>query len=135
MTDQQRNQIEAFRQRGDSYKNIADVLGVSVNTVKSFCRNNGLSRKKTSASDDVCPICGKAIVQTAKRKRRKFCSKECRVVWWNSNRNIRQRQGTVVVQCAYCGKEFSAYPNERRKYCSHSCYVTDRFQGGNRHVK
>ncbi|RXM53885.1 RNA polymerase subunit sigma-70, partial [Clostridium tetani] len=27
----------------------------------------------------------------------------------------------------YCGKEFSAYGNKNRKYCSHNCYIRDRF--------
>lgn len=27
----------------------------------------------------------------------------------------------------YCGKAFVAYGNKDRKYCSHDCYIRDRF--------
>lgn len=33
--------ITRLRQAGYSYKEIADALKISVNTVKSFCRGNG----------------------------------------------------------------------------------------------
>ena len=29
--------------------------------------------------------------------------------------------------CAACGKQFEAYGNNHRKYCSHKCYINDRF--------
>lgn len=32
--------------------------------------------------------------------------------------------------CEYCGKTFLSYGNKNRKYCSHSCYINDRFGGG-----
>ena len=36
----------------------------------------------------------------------------------------------VSTRCARCGKPFTAYGNAGRKYCSHSCYIADRFKGG-----
>jgi hypothetical protein len=29
--------------------------------------------------------------------------------------------------CIACGKRFSAYGKADRKYCSHECYINDRF--------
>ena len=31
------------------------------------------------------------------------------------------------LKCAYCGKDFISYGNKKRKYCSHYCYIHDRF--------
>ncbi len=29
--------------------------------------------------------------------------------------------------CACCGRYFTAYGNNHRKYCSHGCYIAGRF--------
>lgn len=42
MTEEQKSQIKAFRNNGLGYKLIAKELGISVNSVKSFCRRNEL---------------------------------------------------------------------------------------------
>ena len=33
----------------------------------------------------------------------------------------------VATYCAYCGQPFQSYGNQTRKYCSHECYIHDRF--------
>ncbi len=33
-------------------------------------------------------------------------------------------------RCPRCGSTFRAYRNRNRKYCSHECYIADRFGGG-----
>ena len=38
--------------------------------------------------------------------------------------------GIKNVRCPHCGKEFHIYGDRRRKYCSHECYIADRFKGG-----
>ena len=45
--------ITRLRQAGYSYKEIADALKISINTVKSFCRRNGL----TGTSENKKHIC------------------------------------------------------------------------------
>lgn len=47
LTDNQKKQIEGLRMKGSGYKRVADTLGISLSTVKSYCRRHGL------ASDDV----------------------------------------------------------------------------------
>ena len=32
--------------------------------------------------------------------------------------------------CPVCKKTFTVYGNANRKYCSHECYIEDRFGGG-----
>jgi DNA-binding CsgD family transcriptional regulator len=37
MNNLQKEQIVILRANGESYSKIADVLGISINTIKSFC--------------------------------------------------------------------------------------------------
>ena len=70
MTDEQRVQIINLREAGNGYKKIGQLLGLSENTVKSFCqrRNLGGVIVQTAAEVSVCKCCGKAVPQTAGRK-------------------------------------------------------------------
>ncbi len=65
MTDKQKQQIIALRRNGAGYGTIASQLGVSINTVKSFCRRHSLVAKTAGA---VCEQCGKPITQNPGRK-------------------------------------------------------------------
>lgn len=64
--------ITRLRQAGYSYKEIADALKISINTVKNFCRLKGL----TGTSEKIKHIyinCGVEIDDS-----KKFCSSKCR---------------------------------------------------------
>ena len=63
MTEEQKEQIKDLRGKGVGYKKIAQYIGISVNTVKSFCRNNELTGNSSSG---VCLACGKPLVQMPK---------------------------------------------------------------------
>ena len=43
MTNEQKLQIAAYRKAGMGYKQIAKEMDLSANSVKSYCRRNGLS--------------------------------------------------------------------------------------------
>ena len=79
MTDLQKEQIKTLRLQGIGYVKIGEMLGISDNTVRSFCRRNGLgdAAKNTVA----CKHCGKLIKIIPKQKPRKFCSDACRTAW------------------------------------------------------
>ena len=47
--------------------------------------------------------------------------------WWNSHAEQVKRKALYPFKCAACGKEFTAYGNTHRRYCSHGCYCKDRF--------
>ena len=49
MTSREKQQIAAMRSTGNSYKGIAEKLGLSVNTVKTFCRRNNLTGVRPDA--------------------------------------------------------------------------------------
>lgn len=137
MTDNQKAQIIKLRTAGNSYGKIAQALGISLNTVKSFCRRNAITETKvdklspvTTGEITYCDNCGKAIHQIAKQKRKRFCCDKCRNAWWNRHLDQVKRQAVYDFKCPHCGKEFHIYGDKRRKYCSHTCYIADRFKGG-----
>jgi len=134
MNRYQKEQALALRRSDETCANIAKNLGLSVNTVKSFCsKNNTKSEAKNSiaveanADSSICPQCGNKITQASGRKPKKFCSDECRVLWWNSHSENVSRKALYSFKCASCGKEFTAYGNANRRYCSHPCYCKSRF--------
>ncbi|MCI9560414.1 MAG: hypothetical protein HFG52_14545 [Lachnospiraceae bacterium] len=55
---------------------------------------------------------------------------ECRVKWWHEHPEKIKQRAVYSFTCAGCGKPFTAYGNSRRKYCSHECYIRNRFKGG-----
>ena len=124
MTDAQREKIIGLRANGLGCKKIAQVMGLSENTVKSFCRRMVVEKPKTVKTDDsVCECCGQPIVQSPGRKKRRFCSDICRVKWWNRHTNLMKEN----LVCVHCGKPF--HGRKGRKYCSHACYMAERFGG------
>ena len=134
MTGEQKLLIQEMRLQGTAYSQIADVLGLSVNTVKSFCRRSFLSNACDASKDtgnednkDTCKHCGKHLKQTPKAKPKIFCGTDCRYAWWNTHRNQPNRKASRVLICAHCGEEFIGYGSRDRKYCGHSCYITARF--------
>ena len=132
MTNEQKARIPALRESGYSYIQIADEIGVPEGTVKTFCRRNGLTAKQMKAKENMhhCLYCGKEVYQTPGRKEKKFCSDSCRMRWWNGHLENVNRKTLRTFECHYCYKEFLAYESAGRKYCSHNCYIEDRFGGG-----
>jgi hypothetical protein len=51
MKDEQKRQIIALRREGAGYGSIASQLGLSINTVKSYCRRHSLATPK---AESVC---------------------------------------------------------------------------------
>lgn len=135
MTDEQRLQIRNLRGCGLGYKKISEKLGISENTIKTFCQRNGLGGNVTmqqKVEEDIrtCLCCGSPVKQNPGRKEKKFCSDKCRNKWWNAHMESVDKKANYDFECAYCHKPFTAYGNSKRKYCSHECYIADRFGGG-----
>lgn len=135
MTNEQKNQIIRLRHDGFGYKAIAQALCITDDAVKSFCRRNNLSgaaTKDVSLVPHFCVECGKEALQTPHRREKKFCSYECRMLWWKHNPPQVKRSMTMLT-CQCCGKEFYGYESAGRKYCSHACYIRARYKGGDLH--
>ena len=138
MTPDEKSRLSVMRKAGCSYAEIAEELGISKNTVKTFCRRNGLAVEVKDApvtetpeqqEGKLCPTCGKPVIQTQGRKEKKFCSDVCRTRWWNSHLSLVNRKAVYEFSCPTCGSAFTAYGNQHRKYCCHECYIADRFGG------
>lgn len=124
--------IEQLRIEGKSYSAIAEILDMSINTVKSYCRRNDLggragSNKKLAALGKGCKQCGGVLIQTPGAKPRKFCKPLCRSTWWAAHPHEIQQKAVYHFTCPNCASAFTAYGNKGRKYCSHACYIDHRF--------
>ena len=132
MTNAERDYIIRYRQSGKSCAEIARVLGLSVNTVKSFCQRNRIAPSTQAEfptfSEKVCLGCGKKIELQPHRKTKRFCSDACRLHWWHTHWDM--EKNAVDRRCFSCGRVFRSSRNQ--KYCSHACYIKARF-GGNAH--
>ena len=143
MTNEQKTVVDSLRSQGLGYKRIAARTGISANTVKSYLRKHALASverdtpaivQKPVAESVVdhwflCRNCGKPVVQNPGRKEKKFCTDSCRTLWWNSHLDLVKRKAFYHFTCPTCGRDFTAYGNAHRKYCSHACYIEDRFGG------
>lgn len=130
MTNEQKEQILAYKRDGFGYKKIGQLMELSENTIKSFCKRNKSEEKQIDAQDGICPCCGKPIQVSTGRKQKKFCSDKCRMKWWNEHLDRVDKKVNYEFVCACCKKPFTAYGNAHRKYCCHECYIEDRFGGG-----
>lgn len=129
MTNEQKEQILAYKRDGFGYKKIGKLMGLSENTIKSFYKRNKLEENQIDVQNGICPCCGEPIQVSTGRKQRKFCSDKCRMKWWNEHLDRVDKKANYEFVCAYCKKPFTAYGNAHRKYCCHECYIEDRFGG------
>lgn len=70
MTNGEKMLITQQRRQGLGHTEIARKLGLSVNTVKSFCQRNGIKPAgKTMPGKDACRQCGSTLEHTPGRKK------------------------------------------------------------------
>ena len=136
MTERERIQILKRRSQGQSMEAIASSLGLNRNTVKSYCKREGITpildpdqKTNTTANHATgfCAACDKPIHQIPKQKPRRFCSDLCRYRWWGEHRKEHSTHKAKEHLCAYCKASF--HSPAKRKYCSHPCYIKARFRG------
>ncbi len=138
MTSQQEEQIRLLRTQGVGYRNIANLVHLSRDTVRNFCKSHKLSGyhtavklniKKMMEDRTVCTYCGVSLQKNHTGRPKRFCCDDCRRKWWSQNRDQININPDAVYQftCKHCGKDFTSYGDKERKYCSHNCYIKDRF--------
>ena len=136
MTELQKTSIAEMRADGYSYAKIAATLGISENTIKSYCRRNNLAGNKSVKTNEktephtYCKQCAQRIINQPKRKPKKFCSYKCCAIWWSRHPEKLNRKANYHFTCLHCGIDFTAYGNKSRKFCSHNCYIASRFGKG-----
>ena len=122
MTNEQKNTIKKMREKLCSYAEIAEILGLSANTIKSYCLRNGLNTEVLINKAKRCKNCGKPIAEISKTKPRVFCCDACKIVWWKTHKTEHKSSFIIEQICPTCGKHFTAYKSSKRKYCSEQCY-------------
>ena len=143
MTREQQEEIRRLRNSGEGYKRIAVMLGLSVNTVKSFCRRENVKQvglnldhtdlnaacfsQENATGEGVCLRCGKPIMQIPGRRKRLYCSDACRMGYWRSQ----AKPMGEIRRCAGCGKVLLGH-DRSRIYCCHACYIAHRFGSNKR---
>ena len=137
MTKEQKQTVKNMRLQGMSYGKIADLLKIPKGTVQSFCRRNipttqnnsnetpknEPNANKTAENLTICKQCKQPLEQKQKCKPKTFCCDKCRFDWWNANRD----KPSYKTTCVRCGNIFSTRGNKSRKYCSHSCFIANRY--------
>ena len=119
MTQEQKILILHYREQHMTYRQIGEKLGLSPDTVKTFCRRNTPQEDRTEASaSSQCRNCGAPVHPLPGRRERLFCSPACRTAYW--------RKHNLLGYCAGCGALLTG-GSASRKYCSHACYIRHRF--------
>ena len=97
MTEKQKEKVRTLRLEGAGYKAIAAELKLSLNTVKSYCRRTLLiGYGKTVAINNlvsvekglVCKCCNKKLKHLPGKKRKIFCSDNCRKKYWKKKNQM-----------------------------------------------
>ena len=79
MTNEQKQAICSMRESGVAIPAISAQLGLSINTIKSFCKRHGIHSGNQSHKNILfCLQCHTKISQPPHRKAKKFCSDKCR---------------------------------------------------------
>ena len=138
MTEEQGIQIIKLRGQGLGYKQIANMVNLSRDSVRSYCKHRGLTgyvsavrvnMNELMKSGKACGFCGGPMKAAATGRPRRFCSEECRRRYWKGHRDEvkKSEKATYIRVCPYCGETFEAYGNKTRKFCCHDHYVKYRF--------
>ena len=122
MNEIQKENLIFLKNQCRSYSDIASTLSISKSAVKSF-----FSRLKNEENSNICKNCGTILEKSSKSNIKKFCSDSCRYKWWRKNLE-NNRSYLKIHICKNCNKKFKSFDNKDRKYCSHKCYINDRFK-------
>ena len=129
MSEEQKSRIAELRGQGVPFSKIAKQLDLNRDTIKSYCRRYGIGVDADNADKNIpqCKNCGAKIVQPPKKKKKIFCCDKCRNAWWAAHSDKIHKKAMYTHICVHCKKEFDAYGNANRKYCSRECYMAERF--------
>lgn len=98
MTEKQKCKIRKMRLEGLGYKAIASTLELSLYTVKSYCRRNGLTgmgivvAMNNNVSIEhglICKQCGAKLKHTEGKRHKIFCSDRCRKKYWRLKNGVK----------------------------------------------
>ena len=123
MTSVQIEQVIRLQEAGKGYRTIAAELGLSINSVKSWCRRHPVEGMPTNG----CKQCGAPLIQFPGKREKVYCSDRCRSLWWSAHPECRGHRVAYKHVCLYCGSEFT---NNRKaaEYCGRACFARARMR-------
>ena len=129
MDKRQIEEIQELRKSGKSMGRISKETGIPVSTVKSHFRRHELATvgKIKTSPGATCAQCGKVLKNKSRGKPKRFCCEPCRRTWWKENPSLSKAATKHQVTCITCGKIFGSFESRNRKYCSHECFIKNRF--------
>ena len=138
MTEDQGIQIIKLRGQGLGYKQIASMVNLSRDSVRSYLKTRGLTghfsavqmnMKELVKNGMACNFCGGPLKKAKTGRPKRFCCDECRRRYWKGHRNeIKKSEKALYIrECDFCHEPFEAYGNKGRKYCCHEHYIKHRF--------
>lgn len=129
MTDGQKKVILQLRNSGCGYKMIAATLEVPRDSVRNYCKSQGLGgygvdiikgKRVISLSERFCRQCGTEIVNSKNGRKRKYCTPICKAEWEKAHPKMYSHE------CQYCGISFKS-KSSKQEFCSQDCYIKNRF--------
>ena len=125
MTQKQKQQIAAMKKEGLTIMTIAELTGLPLGTVKSYCHRNKneILALNTTVFNGCCKYCGMPITPTPGKRVKQFCDRTCYNRWWHAQSNHPRMFYKRV--CAHCGKTYGTL-RKGQKYCSVACYQAAR---------
>lgn len=123
MTSAQIEQVIRLQEAGKGYRTIASELGLSINSVKSWCRRHPVEETPVNG----CKQCSAPLIQFPGKRKRFYCSDRCRYLWWAAHPECGGHRVEYKHVCRYCGAEFT---NNRKaaEYCGRSCFAKARMK-------
>ncbi len=108
MTDAQKEQVRYLRCEGLGYGAIATRLGISENTVKSFCRRNNLTGVASKEPVVVCRNCGRPLPQYPKRNSENFAPRLAAAHGGSCTRSLSIKPPSIRLPAPIAGRNFRA---------------------------
>lgn len=133
MTAEQKEKIFEMRENGYGYAAIGQALGISKNTIKTYCNRNDLTGVRQEKNQLIMPTavyckqCGAELASVPGKRKRIYCNEKCRNAWWNDHPDKLKHRTFIVDYCLACRKEIIIAGKRKKKYCSFDCYINDRF--------
>jgi len=131
MSEQEKQYIVKQRTLGKSFVQIGRELGRGESSVRYAFRH--IMDKEPKADEIIpavvlgagtpttpkCKYCGRNFEKSAQGGKQLFCSARCRNAWGNEQKR-RVPYGRV---CEQCGREFTAFGNPHKRFCSRKCFA------------
>lgn len=134
MSEQEKQYIVKQRAMGKSFVQIGRELGRGESSVRYVF--NHIMDEETKADEVIptaflgtgtsgtpkCRYCGREFMRPAMGGKQLFCSARCRNAWGNEQK----RRTPYSRVCEQCGREFTAFGNPHKRFCSRKCFADSR---------